>query len=347
MKRKYQYDLLRVISILFVVMIHTGCTELAGKGIIDYPIAAVLFLCNGMFFMMSGRLNLSCEFRKAEDYRHFYWKRFTHVILPYIIFTFLLCAWNLQAQGELAGAGAAGYLKAVYLDFMNRNSTVHLWFMYPMIGCIVSTPFLSKMVHHMSSAEMKIFLAIGLAWNFVRVYLTEDLGISFTYNDWIGGDWVLYYMAGYMLPERVSEERFFRRTLLAGLAGYVITIFGAVSHKFAPSWFSFGFTYDLSPAYSLFNFAVFAFFERKVVIRSERNQKFLQFCAGHTYTIFLIHWNINQYWISPNVQISGSQILTKFLCTILVVLVSFAFAVPFDLLYGQMQKKMMRWGHGQ
>lgn len=145
MERKVNYDLMRVISMIFVIMIHVPSKPLAGHVIFSKMLITVLFLCNSLFFMISGRFNLSHSFEQKNDYVVYYKKKSIAILLPYIIVTIILCVWNMCTNGIRTNANGMIYM--LYTDFMSTNSSIHLWFMYSLLGMLISAPFLAILLN--------------------------------------------------------------------------------------------------------------------------------------------------------------------------------------------------------
>ena len=84
-ERESKYDFLRVVLGIFVIAIHTRpLVELEQYKILNYSLLSVLFLCNAIFFMMSGELNLSKTYHSNNEYIDYCKKRLS--ILFYLLF---------------------------------------------------------------------------------------------------------------------------------------------------------------------------------------------------------------------------------------------------------------------
>jgi len=66
MKRNINCDLMRVVSMLFVIAIHVERSFIK-VSFLETVLSTILYTCNGMFFMLSGRFTLKKEFSCAED----------------------------------------------------------------------------------------------------------------------------------------------------------------------------------------------------------------------------------------------------------------------------------------
>ena len=149
--RLINFDLMRVLMCIFVIMIHI--TEKPFSFPVRAAYTSVFFLCNSIFYMLSGRFNLEHTFDSTGDCLNFYRKKFVSIYFPYILISFMLSAVNLYSHtGSITPKGVCVF---AFKEFFDTNSEKALWFMYPLIGLLISTPFLSKMFHAMSDRECR------------------------------------------------------------------------------------------------------------------------------------------------------------------------------------------------
>ena len=279
-ERLPQYDLIRVIAMMFVIMIHVPDHPFADIPLLENAAMTILLLCNPFFYLISGRFNLSRSFETKEDYRQFYRRKAVTVLLPFVFATFALCGASLVAKGEFS---VLYYLRYTYRFFMNENNDSHLWFLYPLTGFLLATPFLSKMLHAMQIWEMKLLLLIGLAWNTVSIYLTANIGVGFAFSGWILSGLIIYYVGGYLL-KNFNTDKMKKMLYPAGLIGFVITVIGKTcfaEHFHSPT--------SLSPAFVLFGFAAYVFMENEIAIRSKWLPKLLSRIAPLSFWVYLFH----------------------------------------------------------
>lgn len=83
-ERNVNLDLIRVLSMLCVIALHTYPKPLASSVIFTTVFLNLLYTCNGNFYMLSGHLNLKGKFEKKSDYQNYYAKRFISIILPFL-----------------------------------------------------------------------------------------------------------------------------------------------------------------------------------------------------------------------------------------------------------------------
>lgn len=83
-ERKGEIDLLRVIAMLFVIAIHTLYLPSGTAGVGEQAVTALLFVSNGAFFAISGRLNLSKHLAQRRMFCYFTLSGFLRLCFPYL-----------------------------------------------------------------------------------------------------------------------------------------------------------------------------------------------------------------------------------------------------------------------
>ena len=281
-ERNANLDMIRVWSMTCVLLMHTPHNPWMDIPVIGWIVNAFIVASNSHFFMLSGQMNLAKTFSSREDYRVYYIKRLVSIIFPYLLVTMALTLWNMVLDGQTLAFKS--YLKQTYTDLMINNGEIHFWFMYPLIGMMISAPFLSRMFHAMEDWELSLIMAIGLLWGVVSIYMTVDIGVGFSYTGWFMAGWPLTFFAGYYCDRVIGKGK---RTWLyaAGLFGLVVTTVGC-------AFFSdhFLFAMDLSPVYLLFVMAWYVFLKDAFVVSNRKVKSFLTFMTRHTFTIYLIHY---------------------------------------------------------
>ncbi len=280
--RDNRLDLIRVIAMLMVFAHHTERNPLKDGALTSSICSAVLLLCNGLFFMLSGQLNLSRRFEDIGDTIRFYLNRLVTIVLPFFLVSLLTSVLEtISADDSLS---LLHIIKSCYVEFFGAHSKTYLWFVYWLVGFIFSTPILAKAFRQMSDKELTLIFAVALAWNFVSVYMTADLGVDFGFNGWILNGWIIAYYAGYYCS-RVINSQNEKLLYIAGILSFVVTILGEwliPEHFFNP--------HDLSPAYTLYAMTVYYILSRKLkAVSGKRLNVILLFAAKHSYTAYLIH----------------------------------------------------------
>ncbi len=295
LKRDVSLDAIRVFSMFCVIAVH-----ISPKPLVRYPMFTAFFTafllgCNGFFFMLSGELNLRKEFRSGRDYKIFYLKKLASILIPYVVITVLLTAWNLADGGLSAEDGPFSLLlllKRSYAAFMGLNNDTHLWFMYPLILFTAAAPFLSKMVHAMNLKEWKVLAAIILIYGVFGTYLTSGFGITYHFYGHISG-WLFAFLAGYycfvILDERGeggNEEKSGRLLYAAGLVCFILN---AWSYYKGRPW---DVTAPKDATYMVWIFAAYMLMKRVFRFKNEKIRKALKFVADHSFFVYMLHFDI-------------------------------------------------------
>ena len=136
-------------------------------------------------------------------------------------------------------------VKDIILDFLSYHNTIFLWFIYPLVGMLLGTPFLSKMLHAMSDWELKILFGVGMAWQIISIYFALDIFGVFGFSGWFLSGWMFHFYIGYFIRRMVSPDNK-HKFYIFSIIGFVITVF---AKYFLQS--SYVNSYDLAPAYIL------------------------------------------------------------------------------------------------
>jgi len=164
---------------------------------------------------------------------------------------------------------------------MSNGISYHLWFMYAMIGLIIATPFLAKMLHSLKINELKILCVLGLIWNFIEVNLCNCFNINFVFSHWILSAWGMYFCGGFIITKIMLNRKLL---YISGVVSYVAVVMG---QYFCGA--DFKNANDKSIFYIIFAFAVYVLCMEKVQIKNQRMKKVLYYLSQQTFSIYLLH----------------------------------------------------------
>ena len=299
--REINCDLMRVMSMVFVIAIQVSRKPFENHRLLLIMMSTFLASCNSIFYMLSGKFNLKYKFSDKDDYRKYYIKKIISIIFPYVFVTCLLSMWDFYQNQELVFSIKA-YIKYTYTAFMTTNVSIHLWFMYPLIGMLLSAPFLAKMLQEMKNWELNILFAIALLWNFVSIYMTADIGIKFSYSGWLLSGWIISFFAGYYC-DRIVNEKNKRKFYICGVAGYIVTVLGIwlipENYKNAK---------DLAVAFVLFTMALYIFIDREIKVKNYQFNRIIRFLAKQSFIVYLIHWTIVRNIVPKFIKAESSTV---------------------------------------
>lgn len=299
-KRNVSLDTIRIISFIFVISIHTSPKPLEENALFSSIFLALLYTCNSNFYMMSGELNLRKKIENLKDYKNYYLNKVISILFPYVVITFFLTLLNITDDGN-RDFSFITYVKTVYINFMSSNTAVHLWFLYPLMGLLLMSPFLAKLFAKMKNEELHIMFAIAIAWNFISVYMTKDIGIDFAYSGWLWNGWPIAFFAGYY-SSRVISCTNRKKWYFAGFVSYLITVLGK---WLIPDYYKY--VYDLAPAYVIFTMTLYSFLKDAIKIRQNCVQVIISFLAKHSFMAYMIHARVIQ-WSSSRFMNADAEI---------------------------------------
>ncbi|MHB8061044.1 MAG: acyltransferase [Ruminiclostridium sp.] len=201
-------DVLRVLSMLSVVFLHTAAGSLRvnlGSHLWHFSnvFTAIMSTSVPIFFMLSGAMLLSNS--KTASIAYTYKKRLPKALVPFIIWSLVAVAYygiiGINSDGNISDA--LHRLK----NIVNTPTTVHLWFMYALIPLYLLSPILKKLVDCMSMKLVKYCLFLwftfssllptlsSLVPSTIRPFFVINKEYSMNFlNGYIG-----YFLLGYYL----------------------------------------------------------------------------------------------------------------------------------------------------
>lgn len=159
-------DVLRVLSMLSVVFLHTAAGSLRvnlGSNLWHFSniFTAIMSTSVPIFFMLSGAMLLSNN--KTISISYTYKKRLPKALVPFILWSLVAVAYyglvGIYSDGNILDA-----LKRLK-NIINTPTTVHLWFMYALIPLYLLSPILKKLVDSMSINLAKYCLILWFTFS--------------------------------------------------------------------------------------------------------------------------------------------------------------------------------------
>ena len=163
-------DVLRVISMLSVVFLHTAAGSLRGNldsavWHVSNVLTSIMSSSVPIFFMISGAMLLNSE--KTLSISFTYKKRLPKAFVPFL-------TWSVVAVLYFAVTGFITSSEVNWTDIVTRlknitsqPTTVHLWFMYALIPLYILSPILKKMVDALSDNLMRYLILLWLTFSSV------------------------------------------------------------------------------------------------------------------------------------------------------------------------------------
>lgn len=314
MKRNYGLDLLRIFLCLCVILIHASSFFGVNNGNVTTTFNVFFAQANAIFFMLSGYFNLNHEFKNSADIKKFYKNKIINILLPFIVFVLIWEVWDyIRINGCFI---FSDFLLTYYKAIMDTSASGHMWFMYSLFGFLLSTPFLSKALHHMDDKELKILWYIALGYNVVTIYLCSNLGISSRINYWFIDGWFTYYFAGYYYRRVVANESKLKWAIL-GIGGFLGTMVGVF--YISKILGRFNGSSDFQVMYILFCMGCLMFWDKTFNLKNEKIKKVVYFISSNTFFIYLYHFRLLDF-----VQRKLAFTNNNFISGTVIVLVTFA-----------------------
>ena len=333
-KRDSHLDLIRIIAMLFVISIHT-LRDYETAPFLRNLMTTLFFTANGMFFFMSGRFALRFKENPddpASSYRSFYWKKFCALVLPLVFYFSALIANYYHVSREREFRNIKELIMDIFWCSFPASTAGYKWFIYCLIGFMMTAPFMASMFRGLSDTGLKIFFWTAVGFEAVSiVFFDYFLKAGFPVYGWPFLGWYFYFLCGYII---YRLDFFHKKKWLFIIIGAVGLFYTAAMITVTPEGVNGAL--DDSPVYLFTCIGVYLLFESIPVIKPLK--KVTAFLADHTFAVYLIHYDMILF---IRQRFSADNPLTWFRCVLLVALCSFAFAIPCDLLILNPLKKYL------
>lgn len=203
-------DVLRVLSMLSVVFLHTAAGSLRGNlnstvWHLSNLLTAIMSSSVPIFFMISGAMLLNSE--KTLSISFTYKKRLPKAVIPFLV-------WSLVAVSYFAAIGFITSDVVNWKDVISKlknitsqPTTVHLWFMYALIPLYILSPILKRMVDALSDKLMHYLILLWVIFSsviptiaaIVPVKIQSFFVLNTSYNLNFLNGYLGYFIIGYFL----------------------------------------------------------------------------------------------------------------------------------------------------
>jgi len=310
MKERYDYmDWLRVLAIFSVVGIHvvaqhvTNYNKAPNVWWYGNLIDSALRVSVPIFFMISGALLLT---RTKEEKLHvFFKKRFSKVVIPFVIWSIIYLIYRQVMWFEHFT------LKQMVKMFLTDNVFFHLWFLYVIIGLYLMTPFLQKIVQYSSKEMLQYFLASWFVLSSLAPFVHKFEGFSISLQAGLFGTYIGYFILGaYLLKYPLPKKSLPLLGVLAAF-GYGVTAYGTYWLTLKNGGKLDGFFYQYgSPNVVFIGIFLFVLFQQYHHVF--KANKFIQLLSAASMGIYLIHpivqlygrrIDFDEYWVHPVIAV--------------------------------------------
>jgi surface polysaccharide O-acyltransferase-like enzyme len=312
-KRYNNYDLLRILATIAVIVIHVNYQYFAYRAytpqldkyyVIESMFNIVMRFSVPAFVMISGAFLLHDH--NNGNIKKFYCKTSYKIFLPtvIIIFLFLLVDLIKQAFGEQSYWTT---IKSVL-----EGSFYNLWFMYMLAGLYLLTPFIVKLKDVLSFRAFEGFTYMLLIWAVISQATTSytnpySLGVVIAY--------LSYFMMGNLIFEKINIQGkkgipaggWFLFSCLMFLATFIIRYKGYDKYLFD------AYTNFFSPTIVLASIGVFCGFSKLKIKRDYSKLSSFMFYVYLFHTIiYLKAFNITKILFLNEIFAIGEVVIITF-----------------------------------
>lgn len=329
--RQSNYDLLRIISTIAVVLIHVNANVADSNNIslVGFNICSLINIITRFsvpcFVMLSGAFILNNE--KNADYKHFYAKSFYKIGIPLVI---ILILSFLIAEMK-AIIGGRDLLNPVF-ELLSGNLN-NCWFMFMLVGLYFLVPIIIRIKNTISK---KCYTIGSFVWLLVAMIsqLTSTYSVAWSFG--IIFSFVGYFLVGNVIYENMSRIKFKGLYFIFVIICYAllflyrgITGFSKFSIDAYSNWFS--------PLIIIASICVFIAFSG-IKIKASFGK-----LSGYTYVLYLLHTNVYIVLYVLTRRMFPSLIEHYILCLIVIAMLTFIIscigAMIYDLLWSLLEKK--------
>lgn len=289
--RRYDYDVLRVCSMLGVIYLHVAAGALRSLNYhalwnFSNILACISNQAVPLFFMMSGALLLKEE--KTTDLNLLFRKRIPKVLIPLLTFSTVTLLYN-SIRGNTADALTS------LSRLLNTPVSVPYWFLYALIPMYLISPMLKKMTDGLTDSHWNymmalwVFLTLGLYT--VRSFVPSEYELVFTEHwtlnlNMIGG-YLGYFLLGAYLErwEKIPSKKVLCLIIIFMLS---ISILGTRWDTYAHMAYSDRFTNYLTIFTMILSSAIFLL-AKSCLRHKEETGKILPLLSGISFSVYLIH----------------------------------------------------------
>ncbi len=304
MKRKNYITILRVISAIAVVFVHTNCC-FGDFSYSRYWLTAAIFQCLiffavPVFFMVTGATLI--DYQKKYSTKEYFKKRFLSTVVPFLVwntigFVFLLLIHKISVKDL--------NVKYIFEGFLSIDTFVpYFWFFITLFSVYLCIPVLSS-IKEDKKKSILTYLAIGGAiFNILIPFICNVFHIKVNFNiDFVMcSGFLVYPIVGYLLDQ--TELTFKKRLVI-----YIFGIIGLLMHLLGTVYLSYkaGALVETFSGYwnipcLLYAMAIFVFVKSiSERIKSKKFMKVFDFLSKYTFPIYLLHFFVLEVYYTVRV----------------------------------------------
>lgn len=292
-KRVGYFDILRIVSIFFVIVIHVTsvglrlCETATPAWNVNWLLNSVSRWAVPVFFMVSGALFL--EPSRELTLKKLYKKSIFHIVVCIIVWGFFYSLLDQYIYGTLS---AKSVPVAVY-GIVTGNTGYHLWFLYTLVMLYIAVPLFRLITCHGSKRQLEYALVV---WGIFSLLigqintLGEDVGLGVNllpYSPLVVAGYGGYFLLGYYLMLNPLKGKLKKVCYILA----VLSVCAIVGGK----WSLFAICKVESSAFELplgvftCSIAVAVFTSAQRLHVSDNVSRLLTFLGQHVFGVYLTH----------------------------------------------------------
>lgn len=276
--RVLQFDYIRALAIVFVILIHSmgwinEITTLNSAYIVRTILDSVIYSGVPLFVMLSGALLLG----KKEPISDFFSKRLKRIVIPFFIWSILVYAILYIQEG---GRNPIVYLTSYVTKTLTTGVYGIYWYIYLILGLYLITPALRKICEDKKTCLYTATLTFTLYF-IQKIFPTVQICKYFDSANFL---YIAYFISGYAIQQYLQHyNRFHKVCKIALLTAIVLKISIALTVDKANTNIN-------HLLIILISILIFSYIISKPINKECRINKAIVFLSETSYGIYLTHF---------------------------------------------------------
>ena len=281
-QRDCKYELIRILSIFFIVCNHTSGIIPLENPIHQYLSPVMLLSQTGvaLFFFLSGKFALRKILNTDEEYKTFYFKKAIYLILPIVFF--MVLQTTLKHFKDY-GFTLDGLASTIISDILFNHVKTHFWFVIVLVGNILIAPFMAKAINGISKNMALVFVGLGILHNTIYAYTPYFTDVEYIWT-YPFAQWSIYFYIGGCIDKIITTPRDKKIAIILGVIGLSIIILKTLFFPYQR------YLHDVMPSFTFLSIMIYILLQEiNVESWSEKAKKVINFLGKRSFGIYLVH----------------------------------------------------------
>lgn len=214
--REYNYDWLRVLAMLGVIVIHVSVTWIGhfsiyvsnGGSVSELSAPMMSCIYNSLarfavpcFMMLTGAFVLADE--KTANYKEFYKKKMIKIGTPLVIFSLLYILYRLLLF-VIDGDVGMEYIVTLVKDIAKGEPYYHMWYLFMLFEFYLMAPVVVRFKDSITYESFRKVVFVFLIVGSISRWMTEDIKVSWSIGQ--SFEYLGYFMAGYVMRRDLPKN---------------------------------------------------------------------------------------------------------------------------------------------